>query len=97
MEATLVSINRWVDKEDRIYKEWNFAICTDTGGLGGYCAQWKTEKDKYDLMYMWNLKKYSRLVNITKKKQTYRHTENELVVTSGEGERPRRYKVLGIK
>ena len=38
-------------------------------------AKWKTEKDKYDIMYMWNLKKYNRLVNITKKKQTHRHRE----------------------
>ena len=29
-------------------KEWNFAICSNIGGLGGYYAKWdKSEKDKY--------------------------------------------------
>ena len=33
-----------------------------------------------DITYMWNLKKYNKLVNITKKKQTHRYREQ----TSGE-------------
>ena len=29
----------------------------------------------YDITYLWNLKKHSKLVNITKKKQTHRFRE----------------------
>ena len=51
---------------------------------------------------MWNFKKYSKLVNITKKKQTHRYREQ----TSGyhweaggaiEEWRQRRYKLLGVR
>ena len=58
MEATYVSIDRWIDKEDVLYtyngillshrKDWNFAIRSNTDGLGGYYAKWnKSDKDKY--------------------------------------------------
>ena len=30
---------------------------------------------QYDIPYMWNLKKYNKLVNTTKKKQTHRQRE----------------------
>ena len=31
-----------------IKKEWNFAICNNMDGLGGYHAKWdKSEKDEY--------------------------------------------------
>ena len=45
----------------------------------------------YDITYMWNLKKKSKLVNITIKKKRYRLTdiENKLVVTSEEREAKR--------
>ena len=34
----------------------------------------QTEKDKYCMIsLLWNLKKYSKLVNIPEKKQTYRY------------------------
>ena len=43
-------------------------------GLGGYYAlqgrEWKTDRERqmlYDITYMWNPKKYNKLVNITKK------------------------------
>ena len=36
----------------------------------------------YDIAYMWNLKKYKKLVNITQKKQTT-VIQNKLVVTRG--------------
>ena len=49
----------------------------------------KSEKDKltevkerqilYNIIYMWNLKKYNKPVNITTKKQTHRY-RNKLVV-----------------
>ena len=38
----------------------------------------------YYITYMWNVKKYSKLVIIIKKKQA--HTENKLVVTRGKGQ-----------
>ena len=43
---------------------------------------------------MWNLKKYNKLVNITKKKQIYRYGE-QLVVTSGERETGRGNRGVG--
>ena len=46
MEATYMSLNRWMDKEDMIYmyngillshkKEQNSAICSNMDGLGGH-------------------------------------------------------------
>ena len=77
MEATSMFIDGWLDKEDLVYvhngilpshkKEWNFAICSNMNGLGGHYAKWnKSERQiLYDIMYMWNLKKYNKLVNIT--------------------------------
>ena len=67
-------------------KEQNFAICSNTDGLAEHYVKWigqrKTNTVGYHL-YM-ESKKYNKLVNITKKKQTQR--ENKLVVTSGEGQ-----------
>ena len=41
-------------------KEWNFAICNNMDGLGGYYAKWnKSDKERqilYDIAYMWTLK-----------------------------------------
>ena len=41
-------------------KEWNFAICNNMDGLGGYYAKWnKSDRETqilYDSTYMWNLK-----------------------------------------
>ena len=39
----------------------------------------------YDITYMWNLKKYNKLVNITKNSRLT-DIENKLAVTSGERE-----------
>ena len=48
----------------------------------------QTEKDKYCITYMQNLKIYNKLENITKKKQIHRYREQtSLVLTSGEVER----------
>ena len=59
--------------------EWNFAICNNMDGLGGCYAKWnKSDRERqilYEINYMWNLKKYNKLVNITKNKQTYRYRE----------------------
>ena len=47
----------------------------------------QTEKDKYCITYMQNLKIYNKLENITKKKQIHRYREQtSLVLTSGERE-----------
>ena len=58
-------------------------------GLGGYYAKWnKSDRERqilYDITYMWNLKKYNKLMNITKQKQTHRY-RGQTVVPSGEGE-----------
>ena len=47
------------------------AICSNMDGLGGHCAKWnKSDKERQilnDITYMWNLKKYNKLVNITEK------------------------------
>ena len=54
--------------------EWNLTICSNMNGFGGYYAKWnKSEKDKYYMMSLTckNLKKYNKLVNITKNKQTH--------------------------
>ena len=56
MEATLVSIKTWIDKEDVTHththththtvillshkKEWNSAICNNMNGFGRYYAKW---------------------------------------------------------
>ena len=66
-------------------KKRNSAICNNMDGLGGYYAKWNKsvnslssiiEKDiiLYDITYMLNQKKkkHYKLVNTTKKKQTYR-------------------------
>ena len=38
-------------------KEWNVAICSNMDGLGGHYAKWnKSEKQIYDIIYMYNLK-----------------------------------------
>ena len=60
-----------------IKKEWNFAICSNIDGLGGHYAKWnKSDGERqilYNITHMYNLKKYNKLVNITKKKQTHRY------------------------
>ena len=52
-----------------------------TDELGGYHAQWnKSGKDiLYNITYMWNLKKQP--TSECNRKERFRDTENELVVT----------------
>ena len=63
MEATWVSINGGMDKEEVVHiyngillghkKEQNLATCNNMDGPRGYCAEWsKLEKDK---CHLWNL------------------------------------------
>ena len=59
-----------MDKDDVVYiyngillshiKEWNFAICSNTDGLGGYYGKWnKSNRERqilYNNTYIWNLR-----------------------------------------
>ena len=49
-----------------------FAIYNNMDGLGGHYAYWnKSDRERqilYGITYMWNLKKYNELENVTKKK-----------------------------
>ena len=62
MEATLVSINRWMDEEDVIhtytthtllsYKEkWNVAFCSNMDRLGGHNAKWNKSDREMQILY----------------------------------------------
>ena len=69
-----------MDKEDGVYvyngilhshkSVWNFAICNNMDGLGGYYAKWNKSDRKrqllYDITYMWNLKNQTREYNKNK-------------------------------
>ena len=69
MEATQVSINRWVDKTSLEHlhnaillsykKEENFTICNSMDGPGEHYAKWnkpvKERQIPYDFTHMWNL------------------------------------------
>ena len=61
IEATYISIDRWMDKEDVVYihsgilishrKEWNSAIYSTMDGPREYHTKWnKSEKDKYHVI-----------------------------------------------
>ena len=70
MGSTLVTIDRWMDKEDVEYipseillshkKEWNNAVCSNMARPRDYHTKWsKSDRDRlipYDITYMWNLK-----------------------------------------
>ena len=71
MEATYVSIDRWMNKEDvaHIYngillshkRKWNWVICSEVDGPRDCHTEWrKSEREKqtpYANTYVWNLKK----------------------------------------
>ena len=73
-----------------IEKNENFAICGNTDGLGGHYVKLnKSDRERqilYVIIYMWNLKKYNKLVNIQQERSRLTDIENKLVVTSGERE-----------
>ena len=60
-------------------KEWNFAMCSNMNGLGGYDAKWNNaDREGHILWYHLNMepKKHNKVVNITKrKKQTHGYRE----------------------
>ena len=61
-------------------KELDLAMCKNMDGPRGYYAKLnKSEKDKYDSTYMWNLKKQ------TKNRNRLINTENKFMVARGLG------------
>ena len=70
METTLMSTDRWMDKEDVVHiyngillshkKEQNNAICSNMYATRDYHTKWsKSERERqipYDITYMWILK-----------------------------------------
>ena len=66
-------------------KEWNFAICNNMNGLGGYYAKWsKSEKDKYCMISLICGILKNKISEYNKTRKTHRY--RALVVTSGEME-----------
>ena len=66
-----------MDKEDGILlsckKEWNNVICSNMAGPRDCHTEWsksEKDKDKYDIVYMWNLKKMVQMNLFTKKRVT---------------------------
>ena len=57
-----------------------FYICNNMNELGEYFAKWNK------LLYMWNIKKYNKLVNMTKRKR-FTDRKKKLAVTNGEREK----------
>ena len=71
MEATSISFDRGMDKEDVAHicngillshwKEWNNAICSNIDGPRVCHTEWsKSDREReilYDMPYMWNLKR----------------------------------------
>ena len=48
-------------------KEGNIAICSNIDGPRDYHTKWrKSDKDKYDIIYMWNLKAKYKWIYIYK-------------------------------
>ena len=100
MEATLMSIDRWMDKEDVVHiyngillshkNEWNNAICSNMDGPRDYHTKWsksfRERQISYVVTYMWNLKYDTN--ELIYKIEIDSQTENKLMVTKGErGER----------
>ena len=89
MEATSISINRWMDKEDVVHKyngillshqkEWNDTICSNMDGSSEYYTKWsKSDKERQvspGITYMWNLKKKDTNELIYKTKTAHRLRE----------------------
>ena len=100
MEATEVSINRWMDKEDVAYiyngillshkKERNWVICSEVDGLRDCHTEWsKSEKEKqipYANMHIWNLKKKRYWWTLWQGRNKDADGENGLEDIGGEGE-----------
>ena len=77
MEATQMSIDRGMVKEDVVHKyngillsletEWNNAICSNTDGPRDYHTKWNKWDRKTNITYMWDLKRFQHLNSHYKK------------------------------
>ena len=67
-------------------KKWNNVICSHMDGPRDYHVKWisQTEKDKYNIAYMWNLKKWYKWTYLQNRNRLT-DIENKLMVTKGEG------------
>ena len=97
METILMSIDRWMDKEDVVYihngilhthkREWNNAIWSNMDGPRDYHTKWsKSDRERqisYDIAYMWNLKKWYKWTSLHNRNRPT-DLENKLTVTKGE-------------
>ena len=82
-----MTTDKWTDKENVVcvcvyiythtqwnVKGWNNVICRNTDGPRDYHTKSsKSDKYKYHITYMWNLKKLIQMNLFTK--QTHRHKE----------------------
>jgi len=73
VEATQVSTERWIDKENVVYmwtmeyysvikkkKQWHLAICDNMGGPTGYYSKWNksdTKRQIYMISFIWGIQK----------------------------------------
>ena len=87
MEATYVSIDRWMDKEAVVYihnvillshkKEWNNVIWSNMNGPGDYHSKWRKSERERDKCHMVSLMcgifKNDTNELIYKQKQTHRY------------------------
>ena len=95
MEATYMSTNRGMDKEDVVHiynrillchkKEWNNAICSNMDGPRDYHTEWsQTEKGKYHMIWLicGILKKRYKWTYLQNRNRV-KDVENKLMVTRG--------------
>ena len=70
-------VNNWlIECNNRILNEWMSEWKPWNGPRGYYAEISQTEEDRYVWYHLYvESKKYNKLVNITKKKQTHRHGE----------------------
>ena len=94
MEATKMSIDRGMNKEDmvRIYKglslthkkEWNNAICSNMDEPRDYHSKWsKSARERqlsYDIPHIWHLKSWYKWIYSQNRKRLT-DTENKFMVT----------------
>ena len=65
-----------------IKKKWNNAFCSNMDVPKDYHAKWsQKEKDKYDITYMWNLKKWYQWTYLQKEPDL----QTKLMSTRGKG------------
>ena len=68
-------------------KKWNFTMCNNMNGFGGYYAYWNKSNRGWSILYvttyMWSQK--IKWMNTAKQKQTYRSREQTSGYQWGEG------------